>query len=256
MEPSESRRTSWSAAPAAEVYERARPGYAEAAVDFALAPVRGRPDLRALDLGAGTGKLTRQLVARQLRTVAAEPAAGMRARLARAVRAADVVAGSAEALPLAAGSIDVVLAGQAFHWFQADRAVPEIARVLRPGGVLALLYNKRDDGVAWVRALSDLVGELDKADYLSRMATGPPPDLGSGLDFDAELLAPHEHELDLGGLVDLVASRSYVIRLPAADRAALLDRVAGLARTHPQLVGRQHFWMPYLTRVERYTLRS
>jgi SAM-dependent methyltransferase len=256
MEPSESRRTSWTTAPAAEVYERARPGYAEAAVDFALAPVRDRPDRRVLDLGAGTGKLTRQLVARRLPTVAVEPAAGMRAALARAVRSAEVVAGAAEALPLAADSVDVVLAGQAFHWFEADRALPEIARVLRPGGVLALLYNSRDDGVAWVRALSDLVGELDRGDYVSRMPTERPPDLGAGLAFDAELRTPHEHELDLAGLVDLVASRSYVIRLPPGERAELLDRVAELARGHPQLVGRQHFWMPYLTSVQRYALRS
>ena len=256
MEPSESRRTSWAAAPAAEVYDRARPGYAEAAVDFALAPVRDRPGLRALDLGAGTGKLTRQLVARQVPTVAVEPAAVMRAELARGVRAAEVIAGSAEALPLATGSVDIVVAGQAFHWFDLDRAVPEIARVLRPGGVLAVLYNSRDDRVAWVRALSELVGELDKGDYVSRMPTERPRELGSGLAFDAELRAPHEHELDLVGLVDLVASRSYVIRLPAGDRAALLDRVADLPRSHPQLVGRQHFWMPYLTSVQRYKLRS
>ena len=122
----------------------------------------------------------------------------MRAVLARAVRAAEVVAGSAEAMPLAAGSVDVVLAGQAFHWFEPDRAVPEIARVLRPGGVLALLYNSRDDGVAWVRALSDLVGELDRATTSAGCRPSAPPDLGAGLAFDAELRTPHEHELDAG----------------------------------------------------------
>lgn len=252
MELDPSRAAAWTAAEAAAVYERGRPAYAEQAVDFALAPVRDRPRLRALDLGAGTGKLTRQLLARGVHTVAVEPAGGMRAALARAVPAAEVLTGSAEELPLPAGAVDLVTAGQAFHWFDRDRALPEIARVLRPGGVLALLYNSRDDAVDWVRALSDLVGELDKADYLSRTRGRVPDELPPHFALDGTLRAPHDQQLDAAGLVDLVSSRSYVIAMPAGERAALLARVVELTRTHPALVGRQHFWMPYLTSVQRY----
>lgn len=254
MEPSESRRTSWTAAEAAEVYERGRPGYAQETVDFALAPVRDAPGRRALDLGAGTGKLTRQLLARGVQTVAVEPAEGMRAALARAVPAAAVLAGSAEALPLPDDSIDLVVAGQAFHWFDRERALPEIARVLRPGGQLALFYNARQDAVGWVRALSGIIGET--GDHASVARDLEPMDLGS-LFTPAEVLrAEHDQPLDAAGLHDLVGSRSYVIRLEPAAREALLGRVAELVRTHPALVGRQHFWMPYVTTCERYALRS
>lgn len=255
MELDASRGASWTAEDTAAVYERGRPGYAEGGVDFALAPVRDRPGLRALDLGAGTGKLTRQLVARGVDTVAVDPAEGMRRALARAVPAARVLTGTAESLPLPDATVDLVTAGQAFHWFDQDRALPEIARVLRPGGVLALFYNSRDDAVEWVRALSEVVGEADREDHTSRTDQHQPYDLDPHFALEEVLRAPYEQQLDTAGLVDLIGSRSYVIRLPEPERTELLDGVAGLTRTHPQLLGRQHFWMPYVTSVQRYRLR-
>jgi ubiquinone/menaquinone biosynthesis C-methylase UbiE len=123
---------------AAEDYERYRPGYPPAVLDeLPLAS-----DAEVLDLGAGTGKLTRLLVARYRRVTAVEPLDGMRAILARVVPEATALAGSAEEIPLAAGAVDGVFAGQAFHWFANDRAVADIARVLRPGGVVALIWNE------------------------------------------------------------------------------------------------------------------
>ncbi len=245
---------SWTAETIAETYERGRPDYAGSAVDYVLAPVRGRPGLRALDLGAGTGKLTRLLTDRGVDSVAVEPAAGMREVLARVVPAAAVLPGSAEAIPLPDASVDLVVAGQAFHWFDRAVALPEIARVLRPGGVLGIFYNARDDAVAWVRALSEIIGET--GDHASETRDYLPPDLGP-LFGPAELhRTTHEQPLDAGSLVDLVSSRSYAIRMPAGERDQLLARVAELARTHPALVGRQYFSMPYVTTVERYALRS
>jgi len=245
---------SWTARTTAETYERGRPDYPESAIDFVLVPVRDRPGLRALDLGAGTGKLTRRLTDRGVDTVAVEPADGMRAVLARAVPAAAVLPGSAEAIPLPAGSIDVVVAGQAFHWFDRAAALAEIARVLRPAGVLGIIYNARDDAVAWVRALSEIIGET--GDHASVTRDYQPPDLGPVFEPAEVFRTEHEQPLDARSLVDLVASRSYAIAMPPAERVRLLDRVAGLARSHPALVGRQHFSMPYVTTAECHRLAA
>jgi len=145
-----------------------------------------------------------------------------------------------------------VVAGQAFHWFDRAAALAEIARVLRPGGVLGIFYNARDDTVAWVRALSEIIGET--GDHASVTRDYQPPDLGPAFEPAEVLRTEHEQPLDAPSLVDLVASRSYAIAMPPAERVQLLDRVAELARTHPALVGRQHFSMPYVTTVERHRL--
>jgi SAM-dependent methyltransferase len=249
----EDRRTSWSDIEVAVGYDRGRPGYPAEAVEFALAPLRGRPDLRAVDVAAGTGKLTSVLCAAGVATVAVEPAPGMLKVLKHRVSRAQVLAGRAEDLPLPDASVDLVAVGQAFHWFDRGRALPELARVLRPGGRLALFYNSRDDSVAWVHALADLVG--DHADHATAHRSDDRAALGP---FEAEELGrfSYQQELDADGLADLVGSRSYVITLPAGERAALLGRVRELARTHPMLVGRQHFYMPYVSTVQRYRLRS
>jgi SAM-dependent methyltransferase len=235
------------------VYDRGRPGYPPEAVDFALAPLRGRPDLRAVDVGAGTGKLTSALCAAGIPTIAVEPAPGMLKVLRHTVSKAQVLAGTAEDLPLPDATADLVTVGQALHWFRLDRALPEMARVLRPGGRLALFYNSRDDAVGWVHALADLVG--DHADHAGTHQEERPEVLGP---FEPEELRTfrHQQELDADGLADLVGSRSYVITMEPGARAELLDRVRALARTHPALVGRQHFYLPYVTSVQRYTLRS
>lgn len=253
MDSDEERRTSWAEAEVAAGYDRGRPGYPDESVAFALAPLRGRPDLRAADVAAGTGKLTSVLCAAGVNTVAVEPAPGMLKVLKHRVSRAQVLAGRAEDLPLPDASVDLVTVGQAFHWFDLDRALPELARVLRPGGRLALFYNSRDDSVAWVRALADLVG--DHADHAGAHREDRPEVLGP---FEPEALGTfsYQQELDADGLVDLVGSRSYVITLPDAERTALLARVRELARTHPMLVGRQHFYLPYVSTVQRYVLRS
>ena len=129
---------------AAEVYERARPGYPDEAVAWVAELLGIAPGRDVLDLAAGTGKLTRQLVPFGARIVAVEPIDAMRAELERAVPGVEALAGSAEAIPLPDTSVDAVTCAQAFHWFRPEAAVAEIRRVLRPGGGLALLWNGRD----------------------------------------------------------------------------------------------------------------
>jgi SAM-dependent methyltransferase len=143
----------------ADAYERARPLYPEAA----LAELAARCGLSAgtpvVDVGAGTGKLTRQLVALGADVVAVEPSPGMRVRLEAAVPGVPVLDGTAEDIPLPDASVAVVTAGQAFHWFETRRALDEIARVLRPGGWLALMWNERPES-GWAAELDTLRQEL------------------------------------------------------------------------------------------------
>ncbi len=231
---------------AADAYERGRPSYPAVAVDWLLRDT-GR---RVLDLGAGTGKLTRRLLARGLDVTAVEPSEGMREQLVAAAPAARALAGTAESLPLPDAVMDAVLVAQAWHWVDTRQAVPEAARVLAPGGVLGLVWNVRDERDEWTARLGRLLHP-----------NGAPPTHGVGVAALAErpdLFGATEthtvewrHELGRDELIDLVSSRSYVITMPDAERAALLAEVAELAARLPAPSGRDRVTVPYLTRCYR-----
>lgn len=139
-------------------YERWRPEYPEEALRWAAERLGIAGSARVLDVGAGTGKLTRGLVALGFEAVAVEPGAGMLEQLRLAVPAAEVHEAPAEEIPLPDASVDAAFAGQAFHWFDRERALPELARVLRPGAGLALLWNWWDERDPLQRELGVLVG--------------------------------------------------------------------------------------------------
>lgn len=139
-------------------YERGRPEY-PAALDAWLRD--SLPGPRVLDLGAGTGKFTRRLVALGAEVQAVEPVAAMRARLAQALPGVPALAGQAEAIPLPDGSVDAVVCAQAFHWFANADALREMHRVLRPGGRLLLVWNVRDASVDWVAAITALIAPCE-----------------------------------------------------------------------------------------------
>ena len=160
----ERRKQAASFAGVADVYERSRPGYPEAAVVWLAGSTPGD----VVDLGAGTGKLTRSLVALGHRVTAVEPLEEMLAQLRASVPAARALTGGAEAIPLPDASIDVVTCAQAFHWFDHDRALAEIARVLRPGGRIALVWNMRDDE----RDLGRGAERRDRRSHRSRSRSG------------------------------------------------------------------------------------
>jgi len=143
--------------PVAAAYAEFRPGYPRAAVEWALRPVLGASaPPRLLDLGAGTGKLTAALLEFGPVT-AVEPDDGMLDELRARFPAARALSGTAEEVPAEDSSVDAVLVGQAWHWFDHDRALAEAARVLRPGGVLAVLWNGDDESVEWVRGYREVV---------------------------------------------------------------------------------------------------
>jgi SAM-dependent methyltransferase len=228
----------------ADVYDRARPSYPAEAVDWLL----GSPTapLTVLELGAGTGKLTGILVEAGHRVVATDPSAGMLQVLRGQVPGAIAVAAPAEAIPIPSRSIDVVIAAQAFHWFDHARALPEIARVLRPGGTLALVWNSRDEGVPWVRKLGALIGGGDRGDLTA--LTNPAEDsayfgpvVSEEFRFWQQVRRPD--------LLDLVRSRSYVAVLPTAERDDLLARVGTLYDDYGR--GPDGMRLPYLTQCHR-----
>jgi SAM-dependent methyltransferase len=229
--------------PVADIYDRGRPPYPAAALDWLLPP--GRP--RVIDLGAGTGKLTRVIHDRRLPVTAVEPSAGMLAQLAESVPGVPVVRGAAEKIPLPDGSAEAVLVAQAWHWVDPAQAVPEVARVLTPGGRLGLLWNVRDNRADWVRRLDEIIGNRDGSSDEDAVV-GPPFGPVSRERF------AWVHTIGPEPLIDLVASRSAVILLPADERAALLGEVRQLMATHPDLVGRTEFDLPYVTYCVRATL--
>ena len=211
----------------ADDYERGRPGWPAQAVTVAGTP----REATVLDLGAGTGKLTRQLLDHFERVVAVEPADAMRHVLEAVCPAAESHAGTADAIPLEDASVDAVYAAQALHWFDDDRSVREIRRVLRPGGVLVAMFNGPgdpveppiDDALALLRERSP-----DGVDY-------DPLDLGHGRAPDLEGFAPFAHArfpnpqtFDREGLVAFYASMGWIGDLPDDERLALLDRVRAL----------------------------
>lgn len=225
---------------AAAEYESGRPPYPTEAIDWLVPP----GPRRVVDLGAGTGKLTRQLHERGLDVVAVEPSAGMRDQLARLLPAVPLLDGTAEAIPLADGSVDVVLVAQAWHWVDPARALPEVARVLSPGGRLGLVWNIRDERVDWVRRLGDTMHGDD-----DRRAPTPVVDgsFGPLERWDIEW----QYRTTRSALLDLVASRSYVITLPPRQRGSVLDRVRRMVDTHPDLAGAPEIVVPYVTECYR-----
>jgi SAM-dependent methyltransferase len=206
-----------------------------------------------VELAAGTGKLTTTLVDHGHRVIAVEPAAPMLARLVRQAPAAIPVQAVAEKIPLSAACADAVVVAQAFHWFDTDVALAEIARVLKPGGTLGLVWNYRDESVPWVRQLSSLLASAERIE--ARQAE----ELIEKLEW-SRMFSPPEYagfrlwqKLDRDGLLHLVASRSYVATLPPAERQEVLHQVDELydmtARQPDGLV------MPYITTCYRTRTR-
>lgn len=227
----------------AAAYERGRPSYPPEAIDWLLPPGART----VLDLGAGTGKLTIRLAERGLDVIAVDPIPEMLEVLSASLPDTPALLGTAEEIPLPDDSVDSVLVAQAWHWFDADRAVAEIARVLRPGGRLGLVWNTRDERMGWVKDLGRIIGQEDHA--LEQKATLPEP-------FTAVERAHFEWTsyLTPQALVDLVASRSYCITSPAEVRTRTLDEVRELLRTHPALVNTTGLALPYVTVGIRATL--
>jgi SAM-dependent methyltransferase len=235
---------------AADLYEQVRPGYDDAAVTRLAAELRISPASLLVDLGAGTGKLTRQLRSVGARIVAVEPVAAMRSVFASVLPDVPVIGATAEALPLTGGSVDAVVAGQAFHWFDPDRALREMHRVLRPGGRLGLIWNVRDESVAWQAALSRLLDGLDTRGPSHRTGAWRTPFARTRLFGPlAEAVYRTEQRTDPEGVVRRVASISYVAAMPEAQREQVAEQVRILLTDHPDTTGRDELTIVHRTQV-------
>jgi SAM-dependent methyltransferase len=219
----------------AAAYERGRPGYPAAAVEFLTEKLRLGPGRTVVDLAAGTGKLTRPLLASGAELIAVEPVAEMRATLPDSVKAVD---GTAERIPLDAGSVDAVTVAQAFHWFDGDAALAEIHRVLRPGSSLALVWNRRrmDDPVN--QAIEKLLAPYRS--QIPAMRTGSwrvafeRTSLFGPLD---QRVFPNEQFLDADGLADRIASVNFIAKLDERERTKVVEAARAAAGAGPVTIG-------------------
>ncbi len=240
----ESRGPATSFALVAEAYAHGRPGYPDEATRWLV----GESPRDVLDLGAGTGKLTRSLVSLGHRVTAVEPLTEMLELLPAAAPGAFAMLGSAEVIPLPDASADVVTAAGAFHWFDHAVALPEIARVLRPQGRLGVVWNTRDDREPWVAELSRTIG----AETVARGDAEAPIE-ASGLFGPVEKTSfPWIQRLDGPMLRDLVLSRSYVAIKPREEQERILADVDLLFADHAR---RGEIELPYVTECYRAELR-
>ncbi|MGH3685732.1 MAG: class I SAM-dependent methyltransferase [Pseudonocardiaceae bacterium] len=208
-------------------YAQHRPDYPDEAVAWALEPLSSRTAV--LDLAAGTGKLTAAILRCRVpaaAVLAVEPDAAMRAELSRRLPEITVRAGSAEQIPADDGAVDAVLVGQAFHWFDPDRALPEIARVLRPGGVLATLGNAEDDSVGWVAELTAAAQEVRNV----RFADVPGhPAFGGPQRRQFRWCWPRT----IDSLLATVSTRSWALTSEPEELAAALGALRRFLQQHP-----------------------
>jgi SAM-dependent methyltransferase len=216
-----------------EAYDRGRPDYAPAVVGAMAAELGFRPGASVLDLAAGTGKLTRALVAAGLDVTAIEPQPELRERLAQAVGSRRVRDGVAEAIPLDDGSVDAVTVADAFHWFDHQRAIAEIHRVLKPHGGLAVLFTVPDwTGASWAHELGKMIEGLrpEHPGYDGPRWQDSLRDAG-GWTEPREIRVTTSGPADPARIVDYVASMSFVAAMPEDERAEWLARASELVES-------------------------
>ena len=242
---------------AAETYERGRPDYPAGAVAALGRALRLGPGTTIVELGSGTGKLTRLLARFGAARVAVEPTAGMRRVFERTVPDVPVLNGTAEAIPLPDAFADGVVAAQAFHWFDPDRALPEIARILRPHGGVGMIWNLRDESADWSRRLTEIIDRYRRSARFPRADTAPTTRDARWRSAIARGDSPfgklhtqsfrHVQRAPRATFVLRVLSVSVIAVLPPAERRHVARRVREVLDADPATRGREILEMPYRT---------
>jgi len=252
----------------AAAYDRARPSYPPDAVRWLISSLGIGPGRRVVDLAAGTGKLTALLVGTDARLIAVEPVAAMGDRLRARLPRVPLLAAVAEALPLVGDSLDAVVVAQAFHWFDADRAVTELSRVIRVGGRLGLVWNVRDRSVGWIDEIWSVMDRVerhapwrDHGDDASRRSPGRPdgslrrtePDLAGRGDGTwsgwTTATFSHVHFGTHADVVDRLRSVSHIAALPPGPQRAVLDEIRAILLRRPETKRSEIVGIPYLVDV-------
>ncbi|POA47011.1 SAM-dependent methyltransferase [Pseudomonas sp. MPR-ANC1] len=233
---------------AADTYVKGRPDYPPQVSDWLATTLNLDGHKTVIDLGAGTGKFTGRLAATGAQVIAVEPVAQMLEKLSEAWPQVLAVSGTATDLPLPDASVDAVVCAQAFHWFASAEALTEIARVLKPGGKLGLIWNLRDPQASWVPKLDAIVNALEGDTpryYTGAWRTAfPHPAFGP-------LQLQQFHHGHTGSPEDVIFNRvrstSFIAALPQAQRAKVDEQIRDLIASEPALRGRDVVTVPYET---------
>lgn len=235
-----------------EAYERGRPDYPPAAVEWLSDRLHLRVGRTVIDLAAGTGKLTRLLAGKKSAVIAVEPVHAMCAALTRLAPGVAVVEGTAEALPLPSGCADAVTVAQAFHWFDGHSALHEIHRVLCTGGVLAIVWNRRSLKDPLHQEISRIIDPYrgSTPSHHREQWRGPLRETAL-FEPSAETAFPNEQALDVDGLIARVTSTSFIAALPGDELQSVVTALRALAdRRKGQLV------LPYRTEIQTFNRSS
>jgi ubiquinone/menaquinone biosynthesis C-methylase UbiE len=214
----------------ADDYEKGRPGFAPEVFELLGRELGVAPGRRVCDLAAGTGKFTRGLIGLGADVVAVEPVEGMRRQFNAAFPEVELLDGTAEAIPLPDESVDAVTAAQAFHWFDPPVALPEIRRVLRPTGGMAMVWNRRDESVPWVAEMSKVIGWHEQP-YTAYEATDWAGAVAAAGGFTplVQTTVPYAQEMTRDLLAARVRSISYISALDAPAQQELVGAAVALA---------------------------
>ena len=235
---------------AAEAYERGRPEYPQEAIDFLIRTLGISSGTTVVDLGAGTGKFTRLLVPSGARIMAIEPVEGMISKFISLLSRIEILPGTAETIPLSSSSVDVVTVAQAFHWFQAESALREIHRVLKPRGKLGLVWNVRNESVEWVARITDIIdpfqGNTPRYKTSQWRQAFEKTDLFTPL---SKSVFKHIHQCEYEDVINRVASISFIAALSSTEKQKVLNEVREFLEHHWMTKGKEKIGFPYRTDV-------
>ena len=229
-----------------QAYERGRAGYPQEAILILSDHLQLTKNSTVLDLGAGTGKLTRALLPLGCTLIAVEPVTAMRHALTRLTPGVEVLDGRAEDIPLDSGSVDAVICAQAFHWFDGTGAACEIHRVLKPGGTLGLIWNVRDESVEWVAQLTRIIDPY--AGDTPRYRTGRWKEAFAGSEYFhslSEAHCHHDHAMRIDAAIDRVTSISFIAALPETERTTVTEKTRDVLHDYLKSTGDDEIKFPY-----------